>query len=107
MDCLADITATVNMLTVCGVKPTGSPGTATGCTSLLTNKAPFVLVSLAKNAAAGSAGADESHNVDQDSYFVSHTPTPESAPGGEFDDIVVWPSLNTIFARMVQAGKLP
>jgi prepilin-type N-terminal cleavage/methylation domain-containing protein len=105
MDCLADIGIT--MLTVCAVKPTGSPGAATSCTSTLTQKAPFVLVSLGKNAAAGSVGADESHNVDADSYFVSHTPASETAPSGEFDDIVVWPSLNTIFGRMVQAGKLP
>ena len=26
---------------------------------------------------------------------------------GKFDDIVTWASLNTLFARMVQAGKLP
>jgi len=73
--------------------------------------APFVLISLAKNAPTGGLVTnDEGFNAGtrgDGTVFVSHTPTPESAPGGEFDDIVVWPSLNTIFGRMVQAGKLP
>ena len=107
MGCLADVSTLVNMLTVCAVKPTGAPGAATGCTSPLTTKAPFVVLSLAKNAPAGSVGADEAHNVDTDGYFVSHTPTDINSASGEFDDLVTWPSLNTIFARMVQAGKLP
>ncbi len=51
--------------------------------------------------------ADEAHNVDADAYFVSHTPTQAASASGEFDDIVTWGSLNTLFARMVQAGKLP
>lgn len=107
MSCLSDTSATLNMLTVCAVKPTGAAGAASGCTVPLTLKAPFVLVSLGKNAPTGGTGQDEAHNVDGDSYFVSHTPTPDASASGEFDDIVVWPSLNTIFGRMVQAGKLP
>ncbi len=105
MDCLAD--TTLNILTICAVKPAGAPGAASACTSPLSTKAPFVLLSLGKNAPTGGAGADEAHNVDLDSYFVSHTPTDAASTSGEFDDIVVWPSLNTIFGRMVQAGKLP
>jgi hypothetical protein len=45
--------------------------------------------------------------ANQDNYFVSRTPSVSTATGGEFDDIVTWGSLNTLFARMVQAGKLP
>jgi len=39
--------------------------------------------------------------------FVSRTPTPSGVTGGEYDDIVVWISPNTLFNRMVAAGKLP
>lgn len=108
MACLADTTVpALNMLTVCAVKPTGAPGAASACTSPLSVKAPFVLLSLGKNAPVGGVGADEAHNVDADSYFVTHTPTDAGSISGEFDDILAWPSLNTIFGRMVQAGKLP
>lgn len=106
MSCLSD--STVALLTVCATTPTGAPGAATNCTTPLSNKAPFVVFSMGKNAAVGGAGTDETHNLDTtDAYFVSHTPTQTGAPGGEFDDIVTWGSLNTLFARMVQAGKLP
>lgn len=105
MTCLAD--NGVSLLTVCGVRPTGAAGAATGCTAPLTSKAPFVLISLGKNAATGGTGADEAHNVDADAFFVSHTPTQTGSTAGEFDDIVTWGSLNTLFARLVQAGKLP
>ena len=104
MGCLADAVA---MLTVCATTPTGAAGAATGCSAALTTKAPFVLISFGKNAATGGTGSDEAHNVDTDSYFVSHAPTQAGSASGEFDDIVTWGSLNTLFARMVQAGKLP
>ena len=114
MDCLAS----KPLINVCSTNPGVAAGTATACsplTATLTSSAPFVLISLGKNAPtelAGGAGADEAQNIDgrskaqQDLVFVSHTPT-AGAANGEFDDIVVWPSLNTLFARMVQAGKLP
>ncbi len=112
MDCLA---SPKTLITVCSATPTGSAGAATGCPAgtSLTTTAPFVLLSLGKNAPTGGSGADEAHNVDgklisqQDLFFVAHTPTPSGAAAGEFDDLVAWPSLNTVFARMVQAGKLP
>jgi prepilin-type N-terminal cleavage/methylation domain-containing protein len=105
MACLAE--NAVTLLTVCSVRPTGAAGAASGCTAPLVTKAPFVVLSLGKNASTGGTGPDESHNVDGDSYFVFHTATPSGSPAGEFDDIVTWGSLNTLFARMVQAGKLP
>ena len=107
MSCLAD-PALAALLTICSTTPTGAAGAATACSAALTNKAPFVLVSLGKNAVSGVTGTDEAHNVDPtDFYFVSHTPTQAGSASGEFDDIVTWGSLNTLFARMVQAGKLP
>ena len=118
MDCLSGPSGTPRVLiTVCSSMPIGGgPGAATGCTAsdILTSSAPFVVLSLSKNASdTPAAGSHEAHNVDgqlngaQDLYFVSHPPSPSGAAGGEFDDIVSWPSLNTLFARMVQAGKLP
>jgi prepilin-type N-terminal cleavage/methylation domain-containing protein len=108
MSCLADTSNSIAMLTICSTTPTGAAGAATACTAPLTNKAPFVLLSLGKNAVSGGTGTDEAHNVDTtDFYFVSHTPTQAGSASGEFDDIVTWGSLNTLFARMVQAGKLP
>jgi prepilin-type N-terminal cleavage/methylation domain-containing protein len=102
------------LLSVCSSTPTGAAGAATACpaTATLTTSAPFVLVSRGKNAASTALG-DEAHNVDgklraaQDRYFVSRLPSAPGAPGGEFDDIVTWGNLNTLFGRMVQASKLP
>lgn len=105
MGCLSDPDAAVNLLTV--VTTTINTG---GCTpSNLTTKAPFVIFSLGKNAATtGGTGADEAQNVTPTTItFVSHPPTPSGNCAGEFDDIVTWGSLNTLFSRMVQAGKLP
>lgn len=112
MACLADTSVALNMLTICPTTPNGGAGTpnnpssVTSCTAPLTSKAPFVVYSLGKNAATGGAG-DEAYNLDADAYFVSHTPTPAGSAAGEFDDLVTWGSINTLFARMVQAGKLP
>lgn len=49
------------------------------------------------------ATSDEGDNTfnDNDNHFVSHDITPT------FDDLVVWVSPNTLFNRMVAAGKLP
>jgi prepilin-type N-terminal cleavage/methylation domain-containing protein len=107
MPCLADSSTLLNMISICGGTPSGAPGAATACPALLTNKAPFVVFSLGSNAAQGGAGIDERHNLDGDSFFVAHARTGNGAPGGEFDDLLAWPSLSAIFAKMVQAGKLP
>lgn len=107
MSCLSDTTsASMELIKICAVTPTGAPGTATGCTATLSNKVPFLVFSPGNNA-AGTPGADESHNLDSDMYFVSRTPTTASSSSGQYDDIMTWGSLNTLFARMVQAGKLP
>jgi prepilin-type N-terminal cleavage/methylation domain-containing protein len=107
MACLADTSATVNLLSVVSTTVTNA---AAGCTpATLTSKAPFVIFSMGKNAATGGTGSDEAQNAmaPANTTFVSHTPTQTGNCAGEFDDIVTWGSLNTLFARMVQAGKLP
>ena len=119
MDCIVNRTSPVSLISVCATTPTGSAGAATACAfgASLTTSAPFVLVSKGKNAST-TGGADEQHNVDlapslptldasEDYVFVSRIRTDAGVPSGEFDDIVTWGSLNTLFARMVQGGKLP
>lgn len=72
---------------------------------------PTIVISHGKNGAGAyntqgtpvpvSTDADEAANSDGNTDFVSHTPT------SSFDDIVTWLSPNTLFNRMVAAGKLP
>jgi prepilin-type N-terminal cleavage/methylation domain-containing protein len=87
-------------LFVCSTGLTAVPPT-TNCSTMttLTDKAPFVIYSLGKSTAQNSN--DETNNQNGDRVFTSGTPT------ATFDDIVTWGSLNTLFSRMVQAGKLP
>ena len=83
-------------------------GTMIVCTSAttcpatyLTNNAAAVIISRGANWATASS-ADETENTNGDTRFVSHDFAQNS-----FDDMVVWLSPNTLFNRMVTAGKLP
>lgn len=55
-----------------------------------------------------AANVDEINNTDNNSEFVSRTPTGPGATtaGGEFDDIVLWITDYEIKARMIDAGML-
>lgn len=75
--------------------------TTAACTANLTSTAVAVIVSQGANSA--TASADETQNTDKNNNdFVSH----DLVQNG-FDDLVVWLSPNTLFNRMVAAGKLP
>ena len=63
------------------------------------DQAPAVLFSLGKNSGVNSI--DEGNNQNGDKVFTSGT------PNATFDDLVTWMSLNTLFDRMIKAGKLP
>ncbi len=105
MSCLNDNSSGIAMLTVKSTSVTNPPNCIP---ATLTTKSPFVVFSLGKNAATGGVDPDEAINLTANAVnFISHTPTAAGTCAGEFDDIVTWPSLNTIFGRMVQAGKLP
>lgn len=57
-----------------------------------------------------STNVDETGNdtlsADRTAYY-SRTPSENAtAPGGEFDDLVLWLSSNTLFNRLINAGKL-
>lgn len=111
----------MSLLYVCDASPTASAGGAAAdcgtATSLSTSTSSrggvvFVVYSTGKNAATGGTGKDEaanpnSNSTNNDPVFVSHDPSASGATGGEFDDLMVWVSPNTIFARLVQANKLP
>lgn len=81
--------------------------------------APAVIFSQGKNrwgtTDGGIALSDGSAtNIDEDAnetgptnYFNRSTSDNTAATGGEFDDIILWISGNTLFNRMVAAGRLP
>lgn len=79
--------------------------------TIVANRIPAVVVSHGKNGfgaylqdgsqIAASSDSDESENSNGDSNFVSKSPSPT------YDDLVGWVSSNTLFNRMVAAGKLP
>lgn len=71
-----------------------------------------ILYSPGKNGRSPAAlGADEAANENRaatnDAVFVSHTPAPTGAAGGEFDDQVLWISVGTLYAKLIAAGVLP
>jgi prepilin-type N-terminal cleavage/methylation domain-containing protein len=100
------IAAAPNLIAVCA-SATGITATNCGTARALALNAPFVVYSLGRNgaAAAGGTGPDETANLNGDSVFVSHTQS--ILASNTFDDIVTWPSLNTLFGRMLVAGALP
>ena len=98
-------------LNVCSTA-TGISGSVCAAGTALTTGVPVVIYSTGKNGGYGGTGLDEAANpnpnsTDNDRAFVSHVPTPSTAPNGEFDDIMTWLSPNILYNRMVAAGKLP
>jgi prepilin-type N-terminal cleavage/methylation domain-containing protein len=93
------VTETADYLYLCAPGLAAVPTTNCGTAQELTKLAPFVVYSLSKD--ASNTSPDSANNQNGDRVFTSGTPT------ATFDDIVTWGSLNTLFARMVQAGKLP
>ena len=93
-------------LYVCGTGLTAASSN-TDCSGMtkLTDRAVAVVYSVGKNAttAFASLSFDEKNNQGGSTDIV-FTSDDTSAT---FDDIVSWVSVNTLFARMVQAGKLP
>jgi prepilin-type N-terminal cleavage/methylation domain-containing protein len=91
----------------------GAPtaGTSTPSANTLTDQAPIVLFSLgATNNAAPFVVSriDERENTSDrpDRLFVMHEKAEAAAAGGAFDDVVTWVSLNTLYNKMLEGGKL-
>ena len=55
----------------------------------------------------GGTGANEARNLDGNALFVSRTPDPPGAVGGEYDDQMLWISAGTLYAKLIAAGVLP
>jgi prepilin-type N-terminal cleavage/methylation domain-containing protein len=103
------ITGLVNLapdLRICSTAST-STSTCSVAGSALTSGVPAIIYSTGKNGGYGGTGLDEAANANNDRVFVSHVPSPSSAPNGEFDDIVTWLSPNVLYNRMIAAGRLP
>ena len=102
-----DNIAAANLLNICA-SATGITGSDCGSSAnKLTDKVPVAIYSTGKNGGYGGTGSDEAANLDGNRVFVSHTPTPDTAANGEYDDLMIWLSPNILFNRMVAAGQLP
>lgn len=90
--------------TATGLSNSGANATCATGSELATNGVT-VIFSRGKNGGAAPSSTDEQANGDADRLFVWHTPTP--AGPDEFDDIVIWLSPNTLYNRLIAAGRLP
>jgi prepilin-type N-terminal cleavage/methylation domain-containing protein len=93
----------------------GAPtnGTQTPSNNTLTDQAPVVLFSLGPTNNTPPyvlTRTDEAANLPNaastDKLFVSHEKSESGAAGGAFDDVVTWISLNILYARMIDSGRL-
>lgn len=102
---MATIAGTPELLSICRTNSTAT--NCGGAANVLTLQAPMLVFSLGRNATSGAPGVDEAQNLNNDTIFVSHEMAAPTAPNGEFDDILSWVSINTLFSRMMTAGTLP
>jgi type II secretory pathway pseudopilin PulG len=89
---------------------TGITGTTCGSAAnqiMSQNLVVAIVYSTGKNGTTGGGGIDEAANVNGDRVFVFHTPTPNTAANGEFDDQFVWITAGELYGRLIAAGVLP
>jgi prepilin-type N-terminal cleavage/methylation domain-containing protein len=60
-----------------------------------------------KNSDSISINDDEDTNSGDMKILIIRDNSPDTSPGGEFDDLVAWIPPGIIFARMTAAGRLP
>jgi prepilin-type N-terminal cleavage/methylation domain-containing protein len=109
---MASLAAATNLLYVCNSGTGVTAGTNCGTAVALASNAAVVIWSVGPNAATtGGASVDELQNpnptggASSDRIFVSRTKS--EGTGAEFDDVVVWIGLPSLFNRMIAAGQLP
>ena len=90
-------------LQVCNTSTAISQTSCAPNSTLSSNGVPMVIFSTGKDGLGGVVNPDEAANLHGLPFktFVSHDFTPT------YDDLVLWVSPNTLFNRMVAAGKLP
>jgi len=98
-----------NDLVVCSESPATVAAAACDANKSVTNTLTVVAIvfSTGKNGATGGTGTNEARNVDGNALFVSRTPDPATATGGEFDDLLVWIPVGILYSRLISAGLLP
>ena len=95
-------------LVVCSAPPAVASATACDPGTSTTNQNTVVAIVFSTGRNAGPArGASEARNLDANALFVSRAADPAGAPGGEFDDLLVWIPVGLLYGRMVSAGVLP
>jgi prepilin-type N-terminal cleavage/methylation domain-containing protein len=103
------ITCQPNDLVICRQSPAVVTATACDAGTSVTNQSVVVAIvfSTGKNGATGGTGTNEARNLDNNALFVSRTPDPAGAAGGEFDDQMVWIPVGELYAKLIAAGVLP
>jgi len=115
-------------LNICTVDSTQS-NTCDSVNTTLINNAPFVLLSLGKDGrdfvatlapnsdqgenagevavVANAAGENLAYTVSNGNAFVSKSYSSVDSTAGLFDDLIIWESPYVLYARMMEAGRLP
>jgi prepilin-type N-terminal cleavage/methylation domain-containing protein len=96
-------------LVICRNSPVTVTNTVCDAGASVTNQnvVAAIVFSTGKNGATGGTGTNEARNLDNNQLFVSRTPDPATATGGEFDDQMVWITAGELYAKLIAAGLLP
>ena len=105
----AGITCQPGDLVICNRSPAAPAATTCDLGTAVTNQNTVVAVifSTGKNGATGGTGTNEARNLDNNQLFVSRTPDPPGAAGGEFDDQMLWITAGELYSKLIAAGRLP
>jgi type II secretory pathway pseudopilin PulG len=103
------ITCQPGDLVICNRSPVAPAATTCDAGTAVTNQNTVVAIifSTGKNGATGGTGTNEARNLDNNQLFVSKTPDPPGAAGGEFDDQMVWITAGELYSKLIAAGRLP
>jgi prepilin-type N-terminal cleavage/methylation domain-containing protein len=96
-------------LQVCSQFPTASPTDCGTATVTIAEGIPAVVLSLGKDGATSPAATslqfENTNNSSTNTVFIKSTNS--DLVGSEFDDIVKWIAPNTLYSKMIAAGRLP
>jgi prepilin-type N-terminal cleavage/methylation domain-containing protein len=103
------ITCQPGDLVICRQSPAVVTATTCDANTSVTNQNLVVAIafSTGKNSATGGTGTNEARNLDSNALFVSRTPDPIGAAGGEFDDQMLWITVGELYGKLIAAGLLP